>query len=97
MYTEDGMFRASVPSGASTGVYEVGNDGQNAVSRVRGVHDEVRNRRCSRNASFSCLACGRTHHQVSPPLAACRAQAQGGLCFRFRCLFYLFVGKRSFL
>ncbi|CAM9192640.1 unnamed protein product, partial [Sphacelaria rigidula] len=22
MYTEDGMFRASVPSGASTGVYE---------------------------------------------------------------------------
>lgn len=23
MYTEDGMFRASVPSGASTGVYEV--------------------------------------------------------------------------
>ena len=24
MYTEDGMFRASVPSGASTGVYEVG-------------------------------------------------------------------------
>lgn len=24
MYTEDGMFRASVPSGASTGVHEVG-------------------------------------------------------------------------
>lgn len=24
MHTEDGMFRASVPSGASTGVYEVG-------------------------------------------------------------------------
>lgn len=23
MYTEDGMFRASVPSGASTGVHEV--------------------------------------------------------------------------
>lgn len=28
MYTEDGMFRASVPSGASTGVYEVISCGQ---------------------------------------------------------------------
>lgn len=63
MYTEDGMFRASVPSGASTGVHEVR---RGIVYELRHVQEEKRGPNCPRVSSRPEAFFGVSVHEFEP-------------------------------